>query len=1000
MKTWTYACLVVGLLFFAVPAGASIPDSITITADTPWVTAGSKETSTITVEVLNGTSTPVPGAVVEFAVDGTDGTVSPVQAVTNGDGKAVTVFKPGTRSGTATITATVSHEGMSEPLTGSVNQQIDHAAPGAIANIWHERNVTAGGTTEIVVRMVDGYGNVVDNRKEAENVRFTASMIEGGTGAVFSNGADEITVPVDANGNATVMLRVDTVAGENLVYIRPASEVGSQQISINGVGGLPSRITQVVVPVSGSVPADGRTMVSFTCTLYDEYGNPTAEQGLWVNATMERVGQPDGWESRLITSNSHGQVMFTYGPEDSVGIATIVVTAATNESVSVSQEVEFTSTEPVNMLLSASPQSMPSRDVNDGSVSHLRAKVIDERGNPVEDERVEFEIVSVNCTPYVQTLEPELLKTWAYTDGNGSAIVDFRPGRFTIDRSEQGWSDTATGTAVVRATWENVTRDIILTWKNYPYLSVETEVSPETVAVDNTTDVTIRLRGDGWALQPDPIDVVLVIDRSGSMAEKDVRPSRMAAAKSAASTFIGQMDPATDRVGLVSFSSSTRVDNNLGDSFEEVTANLNALQANGATQLRRGIYEAIRMQKESSDRPRAIKAVVVMTDGDWNYDGSPLGHGTGYPESSDWVYSFSGNELEPDHYRYYGGLGGTLLEGEKWYKRNFLSGYFREYDYCIDGESTNQNMSRYASDNGVRLYMITFAYKPDKIVSETMEILSSSTGGFYEHARNGDELTDIYTRIAGELRTEAGVDTELDIAFENVEVNERFECGADVFDYVPMNGVSTTIESWVDNETGRHMIVPLHTIDQTADWNDDHNLHFNIGTVRLGQTWETTFSLRVTKEGNINVFGPGSTIRFNNGTDTLSLPDTFITAYPLNNTGMDFRELEISNLCFTGVEPVTEFLPVAWDLNYTGLYTVTEDLFYSNDNEYTWVKFDSISATNRTTGGESTLDVRGLPAGDYIIRVCGYAPDTGDASARLSQEVTVGANGSAYILVQ
>ena len=87
-------------------------------------------------------------------------------------------------------------------------------------------------------------------------------------------------------------------------------------------------------------------------------------------------------------------------------------------------------------------------------------------------------------------------------------------------------------------------------------------------------------------------------------------------------------------------------------------------------------------------------------------------------------------------------------------------------------------------------------------------------------------------------------------------------------------------------------------------------------------------------------------------------------------------------------------------LNYTGLYDVTEDVFYSNDNNFTWVKFDRVSATNATTGGESTLDVRDLPAGVYTIRVRGYAPDTEDASDTLVQNITHGANGSAYIRLQ
>lgn len=993
MSRWTYACLVVALLLLAAPAGALIPDTITIDTNTPWVTAGSGSAATVTVRALNG-STPVPGAAVEFAVDSAFGSITPALTTTDGLGTATASFTPATRSGTATITATVSYAGMDEPLTGEVDQQIDHAAPSAIGNTWRERNVTAGGTTEIVVRMVDRYGNAVDNRREAETVLFTVGQIEGGTGATFVGGTDKISVPVDASGNATATLRVDTMAGENIVSIQPPAPLGIQSFSITGLGGLPSSITQVVVPVSGSVPADGKTKVSFTYTLSDKYGNPSAGQGLWLNATVKRLNQPDKQESRFFNTTHLGQVMITYGPEDSVGMAIIAATAAVNDNASTSKVIEFTSTDPVNMLLTASPQSMPSRDVKADSVSHLRAKVMDERGNPVRDERVTFEIVSTNSTPYVQTAEPELVTTSAYTDGNGSAIVDFRPGAFTIDRDDPGWSDTATGTATVRATWENVTRDLVLTWKNYPYLSVETSVSPETVAVNDTVNVTIRLRGDGWALQPDPIDVVICTDRSGSMLYDD--PDRMHSVREAAKTFVDQFTENHDRAGTVSFgrngyvsrpgansgintreidnsyifpktySDYATVDIGLTYDFPAVKDALDGVLPDHGTPLRHGLKVSIDHLVAGANNG-SVRAVVLLTDGDYNWYGDPLARGSGSTYTS------------PENYD-------TLTQ--KYYKYSDLPAKW-------------QNLSAYAADNNIRIFTISYSESLSDSARSTLRSIAESTGGKYYHAPGPDALGPIYTEIAGELKTEAGVDTELDVAFQNVEVNGELESGSDVFDYDPVDGVSTTIESWVDNKTGHYVITPRYTIDQTDDWNDDHSLNFNIGTVRLGQTWETNFSLVVKTEGNINVFGPGSTISFNNGTDSLELPDTFITAVPLNNTGMDFAVLEITNFRFTGgEEPVSEFLPVAWDLNYTGLYGVTEDLFYSNDNAYTWVKFRTLSADNETTEGESTLDVSDLPPGEYIIRVRGSAPDTEDASASLIQEVSRGANGSAYIQIR
>ena len=993
MSGWTYACLVAGLILLAAPAGALIPDDITIAADTPWVTAGSGETATVTVQVLNNTpdsNTPVAGVAVDFTLDGDSGGISPAQAVTDDNGTATAVFTPGTRSGDVTVTATVGS------LAGSIDLHIDHAAPYRLAGSpGYRPKVTVGGTTAIIVRMVDRYDNVVDSRRVAENVTFTVGSPGGG--ATFVGGdKDEITVPVDADGNATATLRVDTVEGENIVFIQPPASVRSEYIFIKGVAdGMPFSITQMVEPASASVPADSDKVIEFTYTLFDEYGNLAEGQGLWVNASIQRGNRPEERETALLYSNSHGQVMITYGPEDSVGIATITATAAANASVSVSQEAEFTSTDPVDMLLSASPQFMPSRDVNLNSVAQLRAKVMDIKGNPVEGETVTFKILSVYVGGYNQTVAP-YLETEGQTEATATttkiesgrvdpAVVRFYAGSFTTDKKAPGWNANATGTATVRATWGNISRDIVLTWKNYPYLSVETSVSPETVAVNGTVDVTIRLKGDGYKLQPDPIDAVLVVDRSGSMKwdiDKNSGNSneRMNAARGAAETFISQMNSGRDRIGLVSFASETTVNNDLGDSFDKVNASLNGLNANGATQLRRGIYEAILMQNERG-RSDAIKAVIVMTDGDWNYDGSPIGHGTGYPANSSDAYKFSGNNLEPNNYRYYDGLGGTLERKNRW-----------DDWRCYDGEFTNQNMSRFASDNDVKLYTITFAYEPDETVTETMGILADATGGFYEHAGDGEQLTDIYRRIAGELKTEAGVDTNMNVVFENVEVNGTPESGAEVFDYVYAPGESTNITSWVQNETGYYPIVGPHTRNDTLNWTaTPPHLPFNIGTIHLDQTWETTFRLKVKwpEGGNIRILGGDSMISFNNGTDVLPLPDTFITAVPdLNNTGLTsaFLDVEFTEPG-TGSGPYTDVAPLTWKTTYNGTGDVVIAL---SSSPYEDGRGSSTFFTKTLSAGtfsedveevtNSTLmDIRRMTPGQYWITVTASAPDASSA---------------------
>ena len=432
------------------------------------------------------------------------------------------------------------------------------------------------------------------------------------------------------------------------------------------------------------------------------------------------------------------------------------------------------------------------------TLSELRAKVIDIRGNTVADETVTFEIVSNRSAPYNQTVDQVLETGFAITNSDGSAIVRFHPGAFTNDRKAPGWDAAATGTATVRATWVNVTRgchvtqDIDLTWMNYPYLSVETEVSRATVSVNstdgisNTTDVTIRLKGDGYAMQPDPIDVVLVMDTSGSMSGSDVNPTRMAAAQAAAKDFVDNMSLVTegrDRVALVSFAFDAELKLGLTRNSDEIKGAIDRLSPKGATNMRLAYYTAIKYLK-GNGRPEAVKAVILMGDGDWNYHGSPLAKGVGYADNNRYLtsdyydsysaplsgYRWSGSsyDFSSEKYEWYSALPNpkgdanvqrTLGKG-KWYdniENRWVKDYSPESSTCDKGQFTNQNMSVYANSGDeadkVRVYSIGFASKLDSGVEEdSWDTLKKQPVEKYVWAGNEKELKEVYTDIAGNSR--------------------------------------------------------------------------------------------------------------------------------------------------------------------------------------------------------------------------------------------------------
>jgi hypothetical protein len=301
---------------------------------------------------------------------------------------------------------------------------------------------------------------------------------------------DNITASVNEAGKATAILYVDRTAGENLVLIQPPTSVKSEYISILGVAnGTPFNITCAVEPRDASVAASGdeNDTVQLTYTLTDRYGNPVGSQDVTI------VTDCADDKPCMLKSSPFGLVRITYGPKKSAGVITITATTL-NESVTNSTVVEFTSTDPVDMLLTASPQTMASSDTKSGAVSTIRAKVFDVSGNPVKDQSVSFVITRVWYDDNVAEEEGPTLKNSAgtttrlggnpisaTTGDNGYAVVQFTPGAFP-EPAPGTQRVAATGHAEVKATWLNLSgyrieQPLTLTWKNYPYLTVETSVN-------------------------------------------------------------------------------------------------------------------------------------------------------------------------------------------------------------------------------------------------------------------------------------------------------------------------------------------------------------------------------------------------------------------------------------------------------------------------------------------------------------------------------------------
>jgi Mg-chelatase subunit ChlD len=115
------------------------------------------------------------------------------------------------------------------------------------------------------------------------------------------------------------------------------------------------------------------------------------------------------------------------------------------------------------------------------------------------------------------------------------------------------------------------------------------------------------------------VDVVLVIDRSGSMNDElESGLTRFVAAKKAATNFINRLTANVDHVALVSFCGDVDLNEPLTTNFPSVLAAVGDLEMDPDTRIDFGITEAHAELTSIRHNPLALPVMVVLTDGE-NY---------------------------------------------------------------------------------------------------------------------------------------------------------------------------------------------------------------------------------------------------------------------------------------------------------------------------------------------------------------------------------------------
>jgi Mg-chelatase subunit ChlD len=112
-----------------------------------------------------------------------------------------------------------------------------------------------------------------------------------------------------------------------------------------------------------------------------------------------------------------------------------------------------------------------------------------------------------------------------------------------------------------------------------------------------------------------PLDVVIVVDASSSMAAVADGHSGIVAARDAAKDFLALLDLAgTDRAAIIAFNQEARVMADLGSGSEDLGGALDAITTAEGTRIDRAL-NATRVELDRGGRSGATSVVILLTDG-------------------------------------------------------------------------------------------------------------------------------------------------------------------------------------------------------------------------------------------------------------------------------------------------------------------------------------------------------------------------------------------------
>jgi len=525
--------------------------------------------SAVTVYLNNG-GTPVGNAAVSLSVSG--GSISPASVTTDSSGYAAAIFSAPTTAGTVTLTASNANSptiNQTIQVTGgqpismlisSANSTLMRANTGkafiykvALNDTYGNPcggasvNLTVDGSQNTVIAAPDGtvtsslgptsfnhtYNVTVNSASITQNfaVQFmlpriiflnTTNSVPAGSNASLTVWLLDDITPVknfqlnfdvytpgnvqptkytgytDSNGTATLNFATGTKVGSNTIIVYNSTLGDIDSTTIMGTGGNVGKIVLGSDPVSPIV-ADGTTQYRLQMWAQDSGGNPIKNETL--NVTR------NNGINYLVTTNSNGYAYLDIMPSTYVGIANFYVVSTSSPNINNSIVLSYVAGAPAKTAVKANPNVIASSEIStplgkpDVHTTQIIGLVTDQWDHPIAAQPIQ--ISSMNITAGNITGP-----TNGVTDSNGEFYTNFTLGNYSY----------GTGTVNLKAQSGSYTSTYPVKYTNTTFVGMETTITPRNISVNDTINVDVTLRGIGWDNRPQPVDVMLITDKSGSMA--------------------------------------------------------------------------------------------------------------------------------------------------------------------------------------------------------------------------------------------------------------------------------------------------------------------------------------------------------------------------------------------------------------------------------------------------------------------------------------------------